>query len=83
MLNYVLSGGVVTLPGFFPADKYWDIKKDLDNLQWRETHQPFKGPYGNRLQAFPLKYITQRTLEIQNYYNWNRSCRSLCSCNAC
>ena len=54
MLNYVLNGGIVTLPGFFPADKYWDIKKDLDkNLQWRETHQPFKGPYGNRLQAFP------------------------------
>jgi len=54
MLDYVLSGGILTLPGFFPADKYWDIKKDLDNnLQWRESHQPFKNHYGNRLQAFP------------------------------
>ena len=53
MLNYVLNGGIVTLPGFFPADKYWEIKKDLDNLQWRESHQPFKNHYGNRLQAFP------------------------------
>ena len=54
MLNYVLNGGIVTLPGFFPANKYWDIKRDLDeNLEWRESHQPFKNQYGNRLQAFP------------------------------
>ena len=50
MLNYVLNGGIVTLPGFFPANKYWDIKRDLDeNLEWRESHQPFKNQYGNRL----------------------------------
>ena len=54
MLDYVLNGGIVTLPGFFPANKYWDIKRDLDeNLEWRESHQPFKNQYGNRLQAFP------------------------------
>ena len=53
MLDYVLNGGIVTLPGFFPANKYWDIKKDLDTLNWRESHQPFTNHYGNRLQAFP------------------------------
>ena len=29
------------------AFSIWDIKRDLDeNLEWRESHQPFKNQYG-------------------------------------
>lgn len=62
MINYILDGGISIHPGFFPEEKFYTIRADLDNLKYNKQHQPAGAYYGNRMQAFPC-YENQYTKE--------------------
>jgi len=53
MIDYILNKGISQHHNFFPQEKFENIKKDLETLDYQATYQPSSKEYGNRMQAFP------------------------------
>ena len=53
MIDYILNNGISQHWNFFPREKFESIKRDLETLDYKASHQPSTNTYGNRLQAFP------------------------------
>ena len=72
MIDYILKGGISQHLDFFTPEKFMSVKRDLENLDYKESHQPFTNTYGNRMQAFPCyesKYIKEDKYIISRLEN--------------